>query len=273
MKWKTCKAAALTRTAVILATGTAAFAIRVFAQDPAIDDSAWARLDTRTLNTLPPAFILRPTHFAGSGMGSMGGGMAKAGNKMLGRAISFDALMSLAYDVDVIRVVSPPDKPTGGFDLLITTPDASKEKLQEEIARSFGCVAHNETRATDVLLLQVKQAGATGLKPSQGRSGGSGSSSSSSSSSSSGAGGVRSRKIAIQNQPISAFVKNLQGYLDMPVLDRTGLTGNFDFTLDVSLGSGGSESDAIRQALPAQMGLELVPSREPLELLIVQKTK
>lgn len=190
---------------------------------------------------------------------------------MLGRAISFDALMSLAYDVDVIRVVSPPDKPAGGFDLLMTTPDASKEKLQQEIARSFGYVAHTETRATDVLLLQLKQVGAPGLKPSQGGRGGRVSSSSSSSGGASV--GVRSRKVAVQNQLISIFVKNLQAYFDKPLLDRTGLTGNLDFALDVALGSGGSESDAIMRALPAQLGLELVPSREPLELLVAQKAK
>jgi uncharacterized protein (TIGR03435 family) len=270
MTWKTSRTAVLTRAALTLSIGTAAFAIRAFAQDPAIDDAAWAHTDGRTLNTLPPAFILRPTHFAGAGRGA-GGGMAKSGNKMLGCAISFDALMSLAHDVDASRVVSPPDKPAGGFDLLMTTPDASKEKLQAEIARSLGYVAHTETRATDVLLLQLKQAGAPGLRPSHGGRGGT-VSSSSSYFPRAGA-GVRTRQVAVQNQPVSVFVKNLQGYFAKPLLDRTGLKGEFDFTLEVAQGGGGSESDAIMRALPTQLGLELVPGREPLELLLVQKAK
>ena len=71
----------------------------------------------------------------------MGRGMAKSGNnKMLGRAISFTGLMSMAYDVDVPLIVLPPDKLDGNFDLLMTTADASKEKLQKEIERQFGYI-------------------------------------------------------------------------------------------------------------------------------------
>jgi RNA polymerase sigma factor (sigma-70 family) len=179
------KTAAAIGAAVILATGTTIVANKVIAQSSAgssaIDDSAWAWMDTRALNALPAAFVLRPTHFE-SPVGGFGGGMAKAGNKMLGRAISFDALMSLAYDVDMAQIVSPPDRTEGKFDLLMTTADASKEKLQKEIQRQFGCVAHRETRQTDVLLLTLKQAGAPGLKPSQARNNGGGFASSSSSS-------------------------------------------------------------------------------------------
>jgi uncharacterized protein (TIGR03435 family) len=191
---------------------------------------------------------------------------------MLGRAISFAELMSLAYDVDLSQVVPPPDKVTGGFDLLMTTADGSKEQLQKEIQRQFGCVAHRETRQTDVLLLTLKQAGLPGLKPSQRQSRGGGFGSSSSASL---GGGVdtRSRTIASQNQPVSALVKNLQGYFDKPVIDRTSLTGNFDVSLEVSLRNGDSESDAIKQALPAQLGLELTPSRELMEMLVVEKAK
>ena len=269
------KMAAAIGAAVILATGTTIVAGKVIAQSSdgasAIDDSAWTQIDTRALNALPAAFVLRPTHFAVP-VGGFGGGIAKAGNKMLGRAISFEELMSLAYDVDASLVVPPPDKVAGRFDLLMTTADGSKEQLQKEIQRQFGYVAHRETRPTDVLLLTLKQAGAPGLKASQGQSrrGGFGSSSSASFG---GGADTRSRTIASQNQPISALVKNLQGYFDQPVIDRTGLTGNFDASLEVSLRNGDSESDAIKQALPAQLGLELTPSREPMEMLVVEKAK
>ena len=269
------KTAATIGAAVILAAGTTIVASKMIAQSSdassAVDDSAWMQINTRVLSALPPAFILRPTHFE-TPVGGLGGGMAMSGNKMLGRAISFDQLMSLAYDVEVSRVISSSDKPTGRFDLLMTTADGSKEQLQKEIQRQFGYVAHHETRQTDVLLLTLKQAGAPGLKPSQqeSRRGGFGSSSSASL----GAGmDTRSRTFASQNQPVSALVKNLQGHFDKPVIDRTGLTGNFDVSLEVTLRNGDSESDAIRQALPSQLGLELTPSREQMEMLMVEKTK
>jgi uncharacterized protein (TIGR03435 family) len=268
------KTAAAIGAAVILATGTTIVASKVAAQSSdaasAIDDSAWAQMDTRALNALPAAFVLRPTHFV-SPVGGFGGGMAKAGNKMLGRAISFDALIGMAYEVDVNQIVPPPDKVAGSFDLLMTTADASKEKLQKEIQRQFGYVAHRETRQADVLMLTLKQAGAPGLKPSRGQNKGGGGFASSSSSS---AGtGQRSRQVGSQNQPISSLIKNLQGYFDKPIIDRTGLTGNFDVSLTVTTGNGGSESDAIMQAMPVQLGLELVPSHESMEMLVVEKVK
>lgn len=130
------------------------------------------------------------------------------------------------------------------------------------------CEAHTEVRDTDVFLLKFKQAGSPGLKPGQwgGQLGDSFSGSRTSANSS-----MRSGMIAIQNQPIPVFIRNIQPFIDKPVVDQTGLTGNFDFALDIVSETGSSETDAIKQALSAQLGLELVPSRESLDLLLVQK--
>ena len=196
----------------------------------------------------------------------MGGGMAKAGNKMLGRAVTLERLMSMAYDVEPSRVVFPTGKPAGLYDLLMTGPDGSSAQLQAEIKKRFGFTARVEARDTDVFLLVLKQPNAPGLRPSSGRNGGGGGSSSSSSSS----GGSRKRSISSQNQPISNLVGNLQGYLDRPILDRTGLAGNYDCKMDISVAADDSESDAIRRALPVQLGLELTPSRESVDMLIVE---
>jgi len=268
--------AALIGAAVILATGTTVVVNRVVAQDSSVDDSAWAQMDTRTLNTLPPAFVLRPTHFATAG-GRGGGGGAKSGNKMIGRAINFDMLIKLAYDVDPVLVVSPPGKPIGLYDLLVTDPNVTSERLQAEIKRQLGYVGRRESRPTDVLLLTVKQPNAPGLQPSQGRGqagGGRARAMASSSSMSNGGGGaVRTRSMNSQNQPISILVKNVQGYFGKPIFDRTGLAGNYDVTLNVTQGAGDSEGDAIARALAEQLGLELAPSREAVEMLVVEKAK
>ncbi|MGA2556617.1 MAG: sigma-70 family RNA polymerase sigma factor, partial [Verrucomicrobiota bacterium] len=132
------KAAALVAAAAILTAGSTVVVNQVIAQSggdaSAIDDSAWDNISSRALQALPPGFILRPTHFAtpfapgaafSAGKG-YGGGMVVSGNKMLGRAITFDSLMAAAFDVDFNRVVSPPGAPAGAFDLLMTAPDASK---------------------------------------------------------------------------------------------------------------------------------------------------
>ena len=278
------KAAALIAVAALFAAGTTLLVHKVVAQSapdsPAVDDSAWDHLSSRALQALPPVFILRPTHFAppaavgatfSAGAG-FGGGTVLAGDKMLGRAIPFQTLMAMAYGVDLNRMVFAPGTPAGAFDLLMTTPDASKEKLQAEIKRQIGCVAHTESRPTDVLLLTVRQANAPGLQPSR-QQPGTGSVSSRSSMSNSGGAAMHSKHFSFQNQTIPNLVANLQPEFNQPILDRTGLTGSFDVSLDVAFGNGTSESDAIMQTMRAQLGLELTPGREPLNLLIVEIAK
>jgi len=272
------KAAALVAAAALFATGTTLVVNQVIAQSAtgpaAVDDSAWDTLSSRALQALPPEFVLRPTHFAPAGAAGTfhSSGMVVAGDKMLGRAISFEALLAAAYGVDFNRVVSAPGAPAGGFDLLMTTPDASKEKLQAEIQRQTGWAGHVESRSTDVLLLTVGQANAPGLQASRPQRGAARSSSSSSMSSLGGA-ARQSKKFSFQNQSIPNLIQNLQPEFGQPILDRTGLTGNYDVSLDVTYGNGTSESDALRQTLSTQLGLELTPGREPLDVLVVEKAK
>jgi hypothetical protein len=52
-----------------------------------------------------------------------------------------------------------------------------------------------------------------------------------------------------------------------PVVDQTGLTGNYDFT------TGPFGPEEINHAFLDQLGLELVPGREPIEMLVVEKAK
>ena len=110
------KAAAIVGAAAIILTGTSLVAYKVAGQSvgggAVVDDSAWVRLTVPALDALPPAFVLRPTHFSrpvnngrvsmggGGGWGFDGRGIVISGNKMIGKALTFDALMSLAYGVD-----------------------------------------------------------------------------------------------------------------------------------------------------------------------------
>ena len=198
--------------------------------------------------------------------------MVKGEKKMLGRAITFEALMGVAYDMDPARIVLPSDKPQGAFDLLMTTPDASPKKLQDAIQQQFGYVAHRDSRQTEVLLLSLRQSGAPGLRPHSGANKRGGSMSSVSSSSAGGATASR-RTVSLQNVPMSSVIKNLQGYFGKPILDKTGLTGNYDVSMEVVSNGGDSESDAIARALATQLGLDLVSSQEAVEMLVVEKAK
>ena len=265
MTWLKIKMAVAIGAAAVLTAGTAIVATRVAAQtgspSSTIDDSAWDRTDSRALATLPPAFILRPTHFSDGG-----GGMVRAGDKILGRSIPFNALVALAYGADKSKMISPADAPSGRFDVLVTDPNVSAGDLQAEIKRQLGYAAHFEQRDIDVLRMELKPAGALGLRPNQNITGGG-------SSSSSTKGGIRKQTIQISAASIPTIIKNLQVHFDKPIVDYTGLTGTYDFILQAQSPVGESDSDAIAQAMFTQVGLKLTPAREPVQMLVVGKVE
>jgi uncharacterized protein (TIGR03435 family) len=76
------------------------------------------------------------------------------------------------------------------------------------------------------------------------------------------------------NQPISALTYFLELYLGTPVVDRTGLAGRFD--MDVKwedTDKANRNIGGLKRALLDQLGLELVPSNMPIEMLVVEKVE
>ena len=83
-------------------------------------------------------------------------------------------------------------------------------------------------------------------------------------------------RFACTNVPLSSLADYGEIYLNIPVIDRTDLKGNFDFDLkwDAQWDEQGKHKpDTFKQALLDQLGLDLVPSREPIEMLVVEKMK
>jgi uncharacterized protein (TIGR03435 family) len=109
---------------------------------------------------------------------------------------------------------------------------------------------------TNVLYLKVRQPDAPGLKKTTAR----GLASSSS-------GGMN--EFRFSNQPISSIVSFAENQLGVPVVDQTGLTGNFD----VDLKWNNRRTKDFKQALTDQLGLELVPGTAPVEMLVIEKAQ
>jgi len=64
--------------------------------------------------------------------------------------------------------------------------------------------------------------------------------------------------------------------LRIPVIDQTGLTNAYDLDLTWEVkgrGWANPTRPVLDRILLGQLGLELVPSREPIELLVVEKAK
>ena len=92
---------------------------------------------------------------------------------------------------------------------------------------------------------------------------------------------ISGNKTSYHNMPMSLFANVLSGAVDDSVMDRTGLNGSYDFTLDYYRGPGGvgvlegrepapdPNGPSLYTALRQQLGLSLESRNVPVELLII----
>jgi uncharacterized protein (TIGR03435 family) len=180
----------------------------------------------------------------------------KVVRKTIAQNIDFLNLLQRAYSFSRQRMILPADVPTNQYDLMLTLPDHQPEALQEAIKRQFGFAARSETTETNVLLLKIKDPGLLALHTSK-----------------------RGSKMDFKHDenlwawssfPISYVADYLEGAFEKPVIVQPGLSGNYDITFQWEDAQG--KKQALTDEL-AQAGLELVPSREPIEMLVVEKVK
>jgi len=94
--------------------------------------------------------------------------------------------------------------------------------------------------------------------------------------------------MAFRNSPMSQFTAVLQNSMDRPVVDQTGLSERYDFTLNFTpdpaqaalLGgppaTAGDNPDAapgLFAAFQQQLGLKLEPTRAPVDVLVIDKVE
>jgi uncharacterized protein (TIGR03435 family) len=268
MAWAKAQTAIVVGAGVLLAAGTTTVVVETIRKtNPTEIDDKWFVLDGSVLNQAPaPVTIIRPTHFAGRGQSS---GMVGESERIVGQNYPFASAFMFAYRTPRTRTILPADLPAGGFDFLITLPkdknDSGQERvckiMQEEIERKFGLVGRKELREVDALLLKVKTPNAPALKPS--------------------APNQQSQqsqlwdeeKVVGRRLSISSLATLIEGRFNLPVVDKTGLSGRYDFDLKYPHGFSSREQELMRADLLNNLGLELVPSREKIEMLVVKKTE
>jgi uncharacterized protein (TIGR03435 family) len=258
MAWTKAKTAIVSGVVVLLAAGTTTVTIKEIREHRTyswqVQDYATRR---KILNEAPPMVKLVPTKFPPSQ------GYTMVNGKMLGTGISLPTLLCSIYDSSPDRVVAAEPLPKGNVDFIATLPDGKSNNaaLRREIEKQFHLLGRKEMRQADVLLLTVKNRNAPGLKRTA----------------------VTSDMVNLDsppgryegsNVPLAYFARFLEYYFGTPVLDRTEIA----YRLDINLkwdepDPQNRDPEAMKRLLLNELGLELVPSREAVEMLVIEKVK
>jgi uncharacterized protein (TIGR03435 family) len=184
------------------------------------------------------------------------------GDKLLGTGVSAQDIVANAYGFDAPeKAIFNVQLPAGRYDYIacLLGGEAANEKaLQAAVKSKFGVVGKVETRDADVSLLKVKYPNASALKRHTGPNTGNGVLPI--------PGGFR-----FWNDGIDNLVASFEFWGNRPVIDGTGLSDKFDFDLECSEADLVNRNlDAVNSALDL-LGLELVPTNMPIEMLVVEK--
>ena len=265
MAWTKAKTAILVGVGVLLAAGTATVTVKEFQKRKTY---SWQvpRASFDVLYKTMPQVVIVPTKF------SEDGGYAGSNDRYMGIAQPVKNIAAVAYmniKGSEFRTVITSELPEGRYDYIANLPDGagSGKALQAELKRKLHVVGTLEQRKTDVLVLRVANSHVDGFKP---------------------ANSLRqimkqSKSTAIMSghglffgfdQSISTLTTFLESRFKIPVIDQTDLSKQYDFYLTWDekdrdhLNSAG-----LQRALLDQLGLELVPTNIPIEMLVVEKVK
>src|SRR6185369_10440530 len=187
-------------------------------------------------------------------------------------------LIRLAYDVDDEKVSGGPSwLDTARFDIIAkaapgTSQEALKTMLQNLLAERFKLTTHKEEKQLPVFVLTVAKRplmkesspGQTDCKRD---------------------GNAGALSLTCHNLTMSALAESLRsvagGYFNHPVIDRTGLKGEYDFTIKwvakARVGMPGPDGEApgvsMFDALEKQLGLKVESQTQSFPVIVVDQAK
>ena len=266
MAWTKAKMAIVVGAGLLVAAGTATVAVNEIHQLSLGDKINWDP-NQATLDKQPPIALIRPTKNVmtasnGKLIPMCGGSIAVVtpSGKMMAINTDIGFLLRFAYDNARVdrQFIWVGTEPPNRFDAIYTLGPGKQSQLQQIIRKKTGWSAKLEDREVNTLALKVKNTDAPGLKPSgqtrgTGRRGGPGGESD-------------------QGVTMAIVARILSHDLLVPVVDQTGLTGRFDYQLDLDPSKSLEEKKHI---VLDQLGLDLVPTeqKQVIKVLAAQKVK
>ncbi len=260
MAWTKAKAVIVASAIVLLAAGTTTVTVKEI-QKHKLSDAWRVRFFNPTLlEQAPPQVKILPSKFPPGGVGCVYGAW-------LGIGQSVATIIADAYLPGAHRTKCLTELPVGNYDFIAKLPEGSRPQdvsiaLQKEIRRKFGLVGHLKMQNTDVLLLTVKTSNANGLTIHDSQTPGSHFEAG------------EFGKFSLANRPLHELTDYLAGDFQVPIVNGTGIESNIDATLNWNRKDWEHPNlDGLKQALADQLGLELVPTNMPIEMLVVEKVK
>jgi len=186
---------------------------------------------------------------------------------------SLNVIIRQAYNVKNYQISGgPPWLDVDRFDIIAKaegepTREQSLAMLRTLLADRFKLKVRRETKEGNVYALVVAKNGPKLQPPTGDRWS-----------------GIRLMRITPTSQPgvnyaldakkatMAMLADRLTETVGRPVLDRTGITGEFDFRVDYSLDDNAETRTGLMifEALPAQLGLKLEAAKGPIERLIIE---
>ncbi len=237
---------------------------------------------------------------SGSARTSMRGGPGTGDpGRITYNSVTLASVLQRAYDVQGYQVAGPDWLSTKRYDIAATLAEGSgKEQfqamLQSLVADRFGLALHHETRQLRGFELLAGKSGpkwkpAAPSEPPPAEL--------TAPPKTDGEGfpvfrgpglvlmeGVRGRAVVVflraQAQPVAKLVELLTREFRLPILDKTGLAGTFDFTLEFApqapgaLETAPADADAapnLTAAVQEQLGLQLRPAKIATDVLVVDR--
>ncbi len=257
MAWTKAKMTIVAGTVVLLAVGTASTVVvktvinKKMEALAAYQGQVWQqKYDVSMIDRLPAQVMILPALRSRATPGEQIGRLRNG--KVVGLGVGVPEIMQNAYDVSLGRIIFSSPIPIGRYDFIDNLPTGQQEALQQAVKKKFGLSGKRQLIETNVLVLTMRYQNAAGLRPVSGQD----------------AFDMGNGSISGRDRPFAVLIYGLEDILKIPVVNKTGLTGNFDFDIKWD-----STPEGLKQAVRQQLGLELVPNREAIEFVVVSKEK